>query len=198
MPTAGTVYILIFTFFNIYITMYLQSSVNSYKSNGKLPRWAIKSRAFLDNLDDTIKSEEIEKINASIFESVSAIGWMDLFKNGQYSNMAFLQIKADADNTYEVRDDYELKKSKANEKPVQEEADLDGEEKNETTSINDPTTIVDALFKASLDVKEIDEEEAKADSTGYDNEPKKLKKLDETMNEFESVAQSNVQRDQIE
>lgn len=190
MLPAATVYAVIFTLSNIYLAMYLHSSVEAYKSNKELPPWAVKARALLDHLDDTVKPDDLEEISAGIVENGGGGGWMSIFGGEGYAQMDFLQIKADAYNKYDVRDDYELKRAQDKAREESQPAPPT----NPESSANDPTTIIEDLFKISLDSKEIfndgteySAETADADSTSYDAEPKNPHKMGQTMDEFIDV-----------
>lgn len=90
---------------NISSFLYLNAAVSRYKKESVLPRWAERSRLFLDNMDDTIKPYEVEEVDAAIKELGKAF---DFFQLKDFSPMPFLQIRPDKDNKYDVRDDYEF------------------------------------------------------------------------------------------
>lgn len=116
MVTAPFVYLSIFSFTNLLISLYLQNSVKKYKTEGKLPVWVVRTRNILDHLDDSVKtlnSDEIRNLNS---EKLSDFNFFHqkLVGTDQLASLSFLQIKPfqEGGDLYDFRDDYEFKMSK--------------------------------------------------------------------------------------
>ena len=137
---ASLAYLTGFTFLNILSFLYLNAAVLRYKKGNILPKWAQRSRLFLDNLDDTIQPYEVEEINSALKEIDKVF---DFFNLKDFSPMPFLQIRFDQNAKYDFRDDYEFGQATKN---LSQPAD--SERKNE--EIKQPlNNINEELFEAA-------------------------------------------------
>lgn len=123
MVSASFVYLSSFTISNLLFCLYLQRTVNEYRETGKMPRWAERTRAFFEKMEDTIKPLEVEQVDKFIKEDaipqlenlLTAIATKDSRGNLQYpSTLTFLQLApVTVNNTYDIRDDHEYRRSLA-------------------------------------------------------------------------------------
>lgn len=113
MTKASFVYLSIFTICNVLITFYLQSAVNIYKLRGTLPTWVIRTRKFLDHLDQQQDENKSEQFNKEPPSNFNVFG-QEFLNTNEPATMPFLQIKPfeSKGQLYDVRDDFEYKMSK--------------------------------------------------------------------------------------
>lgn len=111
MVSATSAYFAIFTLTNIFINVYLHKAVEVYRKTEKLPKWATDVRTFIETTDGTIKPYDINEI----MESYAAELPIDLTEELKVfetkGKLKFLQLKATEDDRYDLRDDFEYKRS---------------------------------------------------------------------------------------
>lgn len=99
------------------IASYLQTALNLYKTEGKLPDWAVNFRKILDRLDEPCDGSEFMTKKPSDAEPSPIYDFFndqDLKEDQKPASMSFLQIKPFQENgqMYDFRDEHEYKMSK--------------------------------------------------------------------------------------
>lgn len=120
MVSSTSVYFAIFTFSNIFINIYLHKTVEVYRKTMKLPKWASDARTFIETTDGTITPYDIDEIvktyavekNPEEQEQEELVFKNSVFKTDE--KLMFLQLNATEDDKYDLRDDFEYKRSLRN------------------------------------------------------------------------------------
>jgi hypothetical protein len=123
MFSAHFVYLSIFTIANFMVASYLQTAVNVYKAEGKLPDWVIYFRNVLEHLDEPCDGNEFKIQKDSNEEPSSPYNFFkDLKEDQKPVSMPYLQIKPFQENgqMYDFRDEHEYKMSKKSETNIRE------------------------------------------------------------------------------
>jgi len=113
MVSASFIYFTFFTFTNIFSNLYLHKAVEIYRNTKKLPNWASTTRIFLETTDGIIKPCDIDDILNSLTDVVDTEKEREFNEKvfGQAKSLKFLQLDATSDNLYDLRDDFEFKRS---------------------------------------------------------------------------------------
>lgn len=114
MASAASACFFLLTITNIFINLYFHSVAETYRNSKILPIWAQEVRNYFETADMIIKPYDMKEIDISISEKTATEKEAKeinekLFKNSE--SLKYLQLDTLSNNKYDLRDDFEFKKS---------------------------------------------------------------------------------------